>query len=74
METFAQRVLTLTKTRRIVNILLLDDHAPDELAVIPFALAALSGSILLLLKFAPARFVVGRKSEGDERLVRLLSV
>lgn len=72
MEAFAQKVLTLTRTRPIFDTLLLESHTPDGLAIIPFALAALSGCTLLLLQLAPIKFLSGRKSEVDDRKVRLL--
>lgn len=72
MEAFAQKVLTLTRTRPIFDTLLLESHTPDGLSIIPFALAALSGCTLLLLQLAPIKFLSGRKSEVDDRKVRLL--
>lgn len=66
MEEFAQKVLTVTRTRPIIETLLLESNAPDGLAIVLFFLAAFSGCILLLLKFAPIKFIGGRKVDLGE--------
>lgn len=75
MEQFTQKVLNLTRTLPIVETFFLESQAPDEIAIIPFILASLSGCILLLQQVVPMMVSGKRKTEVGGlyyRKVRLL--